>query len=68
MTSETYSSIGRDTEGLRKLFRQFSFPGGIPSHVAPETTTRVGADERVLAQALGRRVAEFARRLRGDAG
>jgi xylulose-5-phosphate/fructose-6-phosphate phosphoketolase len=35
--SEVYSSIGRDSEGLRALFRQFSFPGGIPSHVAPET-------------------------------
>src|SRR4029450_7229277 len=34
---ETYPSIGRDEEGLRRLFRQFSFPGGIPSHVAPET-------------------------------
>ncbi len=35
--SEVYPHITRDTEGLRKLFRQFSFPGGIPSHVAPET-------------------------------
>ncbi len=35
--TETYPNITRDTEGLRKLFRQFSFPGGIPSHVAPET-------------------------------
>ena len=35
--SEVYPSITRDVEGLRKLFRQFSFPGGIPSHVAPET-------------------------------
>ena len=35
--SEVYPSITRDTEGIRKLFRQFSFPGGIPSHVAPET-------------------------------
>ena len=35
--SEVYSSIGRDEDGLRDLFRQFSFPGGIPSHVAPET-------------------------------
>jgi len=35
--SEVYSSIGRDADGLRALFRQFSFPGGIPSHVAPET-------------------------------
>jgi len=35
--SEIYSDIGQDEDGLRKLFRQFSFPGGIPSHVAPET-------------------------------
>src|SRR5437879_4415931 len=35
--SEIYPRIARDAEGLRRLFRQFSFPGGIPSHVAPET-------------------------------
>jgi xylulose-5-phosphate/fructose-6-phosphate phosphoketolase len=35
--SEVYPHIGRDEEGLRRLFAQFSFPGGIPSHVAPET-------------------------------
>ncbi len=35
--SEVYPSITRDAEGMRRLFRQFSFPGGIPSHVAPET-------------------------------
>ncbi|MEU4443299.1 phosphoketolase family protein [Actinosynnema sp. NPDC050801] len=35
--SEVYSTIGEDLDGLRALFRQFSFPGGIPSHVAPET-------------------------------
>jgi xylulose-5-phosphate/fructose-6-phosphate phosphoketolase len=35
--SEVYTDITQDTEGMRKLFRQFSFPGGIPSHVAPET-------------------------------
>ncbi|MGH3634188.1 MAG: phosphoketolase family protein, partial [Mycobacterium sp.] len=35
--SEVYTGIGEDTEGLRKLFRQFSFPGGIPSHVAAQT-------------------------------
>jgi xylulose-5-phosphate/fructose-6-phosphate phosphoketolase len=34
---EVYPHIGHDEEGLRRLFRQFSFPGGIPSHVAPET-------------------------------
>jgi len=35
--SEIYPSIGQDAEGMRHLFRQFSFPGGIPSHAAPET-------------------------------
>ena len=35
--SEVYPHIVQDTEGLRRLFRQFSFPGGIPSHVAPQT-------------------------------
>lgn len=35
--TEVYPDITRDAEGLRLLFRQFSFPGGIPSHVAPET-------------------------------
>ncbi|HTX30398.1 MAG TPA: phosphoketolase family protein [Solirubrobacteraceae bacterium] len=35
--TEVYPHIGHDQEGLRRLFRQFSFPGGIPSHVAPET-------------------------------
>ncbi|HKJ11023.1 MAG TPA: phosphoketolase family protein [Ornithinimicrobium sp.] len=35
--SETYPDIGADADGLRRLFRQFSYPGGIPSHVAPET-------------------------------
>jgi xylulose-5-phosphate/fructose-6-phosphate phosphoketolase len=35
--SEVYPHVGEDEDGLRELFRQFSFPGGIPSHVAPET-------------------------------
>jgi xylulose-5-phosphate/fructose-6-phosphate phosphoketolase len=35
--SEVYPNIGQDEEGLKRLFTQFSFPGGIPSHVAPET-------------------------------
>jgi xylulose-5-phosphate/fructose-6-phosphate phosphoketolase len=35
--SERYPHVSEDREGLRALFRQFSFPGGIPSHVAPET-------------------------------
>jgi xylulose-5-phosphate/fructose-6-phosphate phosphoketolase len=35
--SELYPDIPEDTSGMRRLFRQFSFPGGIPSHAAPET-------------------------------
>jgi len=35
--TEIYPDITQDEEGMRRLFRQFSFPGGIPSHVAPET-------------------------------
>ncbi len=35
--TETYPSVTRDATGMARLFKQFSFPGGIPSHVAPET-------------------------------
>ena len=35
--SEVYPNISQDEEGMKQLFKQFSFPGGIPSHVAPET-------------------------------
>ena len=35
--SEYYPNISQDAQGIKKLFKQFSFPGGIPSHVAPET-------------------------------
>ncbi|AEW92687.1 MULTISPECIES: phosphoketolase family protein [Streptomycetaceae] len=35
--SEVYPDVTRDADGMRRLFRQFSFPGGVPSHVAPET-------------------------------
>ncbi|WP_116209824.1 phosphoketolase family protein [Streptomyces olivoreticuli] len=35
--TETYPDVGRDTAGMTRLFRQFSFPGGVPSHVAPQT-------------------------------
>jgi xylulose-5-phosphate/fructose-6-phosphate phosphoketolase len=41
--AEVYPAISEDTDGLRKLFRQFSFPGGIPSHVASENA---GVDPR----------------------
>jgi xylulose-5-phosphate/fructose-6-phosphate phosphoketolase len=35
--SDVYPSVPRDAAGMRRLFRQFSFPGGVPSHVSPET-------------------------------
>jgi len=35
--SEYYPAVSRDAQGMKRLFRQFSFPGGVPSHVAPET-------------------------------
>ena len=35
--TEVYPNITQDEDGMRKLFKQFSFPGGVPSHVAPET-------------------------------
>ena len=35
--SEVYPDVSRDLEGMKRLFTRFSFPGGIPSHVAPET-------------------------------
>ncbi|WP_328931172.1 MULTISPECIES: phosphoketolase family protein [unclassified Streptomyces] len=35
--SETYPNVSRDEAGMQRLFKQFSFPGGVPSHVAPET-------------------------------
>jgi len=35
--SEVYPAVSRDADGMRRLFRQFSFPGGIPSHASPET-------------------------------
>ncbi len=35
--SEVYPNISTDEDGMKRLFKQFSFPGGIPSHVAPET-------------------------------
>ncbi len=35
--SDIYPNVPRNADGMRRLFRQFSFPGGVPSHVAPET-------------------------------
>jgi phosphoketolase len=37
--TEVYPHITRDAEGVRRLFKQFSFPGGIPSHVATRRVT-----------------------------
>ncbi len=51
--SEVYPHITQDEEGLRKLFRQFSFPGGIPSHVSPGTPGSIheGGELGLLARA-----------------
>jgi xylulose-5-phosphate/fructose-6-phosphate phosphoketolase len=38
--SEVYSNVTQDEQGMKRLFMQISFPGGIPSHVAPETPVR----------------------------
>lgn len=54
--SEFYPNISQDAEGMKKLFRQFSFPGGIPSHVAPETPGSIhegGELGYVLSHAFG---------------
>ena len=54
--SELYAGVSCDAHGLRRLFRQFSFPGGIPSHAAPETPGSIhegGELGYVLAHAFG---------------
>ncbi|MFI9654938.1 phosphoketolase family protein [Guyparkeria sp. GHLCS8-2] len=54
--SEVYPEISRDEPGMQRLFRQFSFPGGIPSHVAPETPGSIhegGELGYVLSHAFG---------------
>src|ERR1041385_4345519 len=54
--SERYSGITQDAEGMQRLFKQFSFPGGIPSHAAPETPGSInegGELGYVLAHAFG---------------
>ena len=38
--SEVYPNISQDAEGIKKLFKQFSFPGGIPSHVSPRISSK----------------------------
>ena len=54
--AERYHAITEDVEGMQRLFKQFSFPGGIPSHVAPETPGSIhegGELGYVLAHAYG---------------
>jgi xylulose-5-phosphate/fructose-6-phosphate phosphoketolase len=51
-----YPNISLDAEGIQKLFKQFSFPGGIPSHAAPETPGSIHAGAH---QAPGRMDAEL---------
>ena len=41
--SEVYPTISQDEDGLKRVFKQFSFSGGIPSHVAPETPGSIHA-------------------------
>jgi xylulose-5-phosphate/fructose-6-phosphate phosphoketolase len=55
--SEIYPHVGRDAAGMARLFKQFSFPGGVPSHVAPETPGSIheGRRTRVLVGARVRR-------------
>jgi xylulose-5-phosphate/fructose-6-phosphate phosphoketolase len=55
--SEIYPNIPQTKDGMRRLFKQFSFPGGIPSHAAPETPGSIheGGRARVLAVARLRR-------------
>ena len=43
--SEVYPNMSQDEEGMKRLFKQFSFPGGIPSHVAPETPGSIHASD-----------------------
>src|SRR6266536_810562 len=50
--TECYPSITRDEEGMRHLFQQFSFPGGIPSHVAPETPGSIHEGGELLVAAV----------------
>lgn len=54
--TEIYPNVTRDVEGMGRLFKQFSFPGGIPSHAAPETPGSIhegGELGYVLAHAFG---------------
>ena len=46
--SEVYPNISLDEGGMKRLFTQFSFPGGIPSHVAPETPGSIHEGEKYI--------------------
>ena len=50
--SEVYPNISPDEEGMKRLFTQFSFPGGIPSHVAPETPGSIHEGRRTRLRPL----------------
>ena len=52
--TEVYTEITQDAEGMRKLFKQFSFPGGIPSHVAPEDARFYSRGRRIGLRAVPR--------------
>lgn len=54
--SEIYPNISQDETGLQKLFKQFSFPGGIPSHASPECPGSIheGGELELFAQPLVR--------------
>src|SRR5262245_32507876 len=52
--SEVYPNISPDEEGMKRLFTQFSFPGGIPSHVAPETPGSIHEGRRTRLRRLAR--------------
>ncbi len=51
--SEVYPDISQDAEGMQRLFKQFSFPGGIPSHVAPDTPGSINEGGYSLLHAYG---------------
>jgi xylulose-5-phosphate/fructose-6-phosphate phosphoketolase len=60
--SEVYPEISQDAEGMQKLFKQFSFPGGIPNHVAPETPGSIHEGENPC-QKVRRRRCDSSRRV-----
>ena len=63
--SELYPNISQDESGMRRLFKQFSFPGGIPSHVTPETPGSIHEDGE-LGYSLAQRVRRSVRQSRPD--